>query len=143
MSVSDSLSIGWTRAAADRRRRAFRLLLALDLVVTVIGGALALVAPAWSAGLLGLPSSPDGDGWIRLAGALAILVAMLQLPLYVEPTRARVLGLGSMLARLALAVLLALLGGGFVWLAVYPAVMGLLLLFSYRSYGVAELMTRP
>ena len=143
MSNQDTLSIGWARSQADRGRRSFRRLLAVDLALRVVAGAAVIVCPAFVLGLIGMPLAAAGVGWVKAWGALLICVALFHIPAYLDPQASRVLHLIGFAGRLLVAIVYLCTGGVFYWLAAYEVVAAALLYRSLRTYGIAELMTRP
>jgi len=140
--VDQTLTLGWTRQEAAARRRVYQRALWLALGLEILLGLYALLAPASLSALLGLPS-PRPEGWVRIWGALLLFAAALHVPGVLDPVRRRWASLVGISGRFALAVLYAILSGGFLWLALIEAGLGFLLAILYFSLFKAELMSRP
>jgi hypothetical protein len=140
--VDQTLTLSWTRQEADSRRRIYQRALWAVLAFEALIGLYALLAPTSLSTLLGLPA-PSPAGWTRLWGALLIFAAALHVPGTLDPVRRRWAGLVGISGRFALALLYAILGGGFWWLAAIEAGLGALLAFLYFALFRAELMSRP
>jgi hypothetical protein len=144
--VDQTLSLGWTQSDSAACRAAFCRVLGINLILHVVIGLAALLAPSWLSALVGLGETLQ-PGWVRAWGGMLLLVAALYVPSYREPLRARWPNLVGIAGRLGFALLYAVLalGGspGFLWLAVLDLGFGLALATLYFSLGQAELMSRP
>ncbi|HLW91071.1 MAG TPA: hypothetical protein VKS78_07205 [Roseiarcus sp.] len=137
--MSDALRIDFTRAEAARRRAVYRGILGANLAIIAALGVIALLAPAAFAGLAGATAGP----FIRLWGTFLIIVAALYFPGWLDPLTVRwpnVIGVG---ARVVLALVYLLLGGGFLWLALFELAFAVALGWAYSRFVRAELMSRP
>jgi hypothetical protein len=145
--VNQTLSLGWTQAEARSRIDAYRRLLAVNLVLQALFGLVAVLCPAWIAGLLGVPANPSA--WLRGWGALLMLISLLYVPAWYVPVRARFAGPVGILGRFmtgGLYLLISLHGPdarGFIWLALFELGFATALAFSYFAAFRAELMSRP
>ena len=140
--MTDALTIGWTRAQAERRRTVYRRLLALNLILQVVLGLVAIVVPAWLAKTAHLPGPPP-DGWIRLWGVMLLITATLYVPGYIQPVFVRWPNVIGILARFALALVYVCLGEGFRWFALYEVLFAAVLAWSYGRLLRDELMAEP
>jgi hypothetical protein len=144
--VNQSLSLGWTQSDTAARRANFRRVLGINLILHVVIGLAAVLAPRWLSGLVGLSETLQ-PGWVSAWGGMVLLVTALYLPGYREPLRARWPNLVGIAGRLGFALLyvaLALGGSpGFLWLAVFDLSFGLALATLYFALARAELMSRP
>src|SRR5688572_20257176 len=126
--MDQTLSLGWMQGEARSRRATYQRLLRVSLILEALIGHLALLWPSAIINLLGLP---PGGAWTRAWGGAILFAAALHIPALQEPVRWRwgnVAGIGG---RLILAFVYLLLGGGFLWLALIEAVLGVLLARSY------------
>lgn len=145
--MNETLSLGWSEAQAQLRAASYRRLLAVSLVLQAILGLLALLCPAWTAGLFGLAAEPTA--WVRAWGLLLMLIALLYVPAWHAPVRARFAGPVGIIGRsvTGTAYLLICLSGpelrGFFWLALFDLGFAVALAFSYFALFRAELMSRP
>lgn len=144
--MDQTLSLGWTQSDSAARRAAFRRVLGINLILHVVIGVAAVLAPRWLSGLVGLSETLQ-PGWVSAWGGMVLLVTALYLPGYREPLRARwpnVVGIAGRLGFALLYVVLALGGSpGFLWLAVFDLGFGLALATLYFALARAELMSRP
>jgi hypothetical protein len=140
--MTDSLSIGWTRAKADGRRAVYRRLFGFNLILQSLIAVFVLVNPTVPLDFLGL-SGGDAEDWIRVWAGMVLLASALQLPGFLEPIFNRLPNVVGILGRLGMAILFLSLGGGFLWLAAFDAVFAVLLFLTYRRAIIAELQTRP
>lgn len=145
--MDQTLSLGWMQAEARTRRSAYCRLLRIALVVEVLLGLAALLAPGWFSSLLGMPPVAQlapATGWTRAWGGLLVMTAVFQIPGLLDPLRHRWGNLVGIATRLLLAVLLYLpLGHGFLWLALLEGGLGLALAVLGFALFRAELMSRP
>jgi hypothetical protein len=140
--MSDALRIGWTVDQVVSARNRYRRLLGIVLVFELLLGLAALVAPSWLARLVAVPM-PSPNGWIRLFGLQLLIMAAFSVPGWFNPAYARWTNAVGIVARLALAILCGLLGGGLSWLAGTYVVAGTALAVSYVRMLRSELMSRP
>jgi hypothetical protein len=140
--MTDALRIGWTQAEAASRRRTYRCLLLIVLIVQAVAAVLALAAPVWLAQSLHLPE-PFPDAWLRIVGAFLLITTLLYVPGYINPVFARFPNVVGIAARFGLAILYLCLGGNFRWLAAYELIVALALGVTYQRLIGAELMSRP
>jgi hypothetical protein len=140
--MTDALSIGWTRAQAATRRTVYRRLLGLNLILQTALGLIAVAAPVWLAQKAHLPDLPS-PGWVRLWGAMLLIMAVLYLPGWIEPIHVRWPNLVGIVARLVLAAAYFNVGHGFRWFSLYELAFAIVLAMSYGRLLRAELMSRP
>lgn len=140
--MTDALTIGWTRAQADRRRTTYRRLLALNLILMTVLALAALIVPAWLARVADLPGPPP-PGAMRLWGVMLLIMVLLYVPGWVQPAYARWPNVVGILARFALAIAYVFLGQGFRWLALYEVLFALVLAVTYGRLLRDELMAEP
>ena len=140
--MTDALTIGWTRAQADRRRTTYRRLLALNLILQTALGLVALVAPVWLARAANLPGPPPA-GWVQLWGVMLLLMVLLYVPGWVQPVFVRWPNIMGIVARFALAVVYVFLDKGLRWFALYEALFAIVLTWSYSRLLRDELMAEP
>jgi len=140
--MTDALTIGWTRAQAERRRTTYRRLLALNLILQVALGLIAIAVPAWLAKAADLPGPPP-VGWIRLWGVMLLIMVLLYAPGWVQPVFVRWPNVIGILARFTLALVYVCLGQGFRWFALYEVLFALALAWSYSRLLRDELMAEP
>lgn len=145
--MDQTLSLGWMQAEARKRRSAFHRLLRITLVIEVLLGLAALLAPGWFTALLGMPPIAQiaaVTGWTRAWGALLVVMAAFQIPSLLDPVRHRWGNVVGIAARLLLAVVVYLpLGHGFLWLFLLEGGLGAVLAILYFNLFRAELMSRP
>lgn len=144
--VDQTLSLGWTQGESAARGAAFRRVLGINLVLHVVIGLAAVLAPRWLSALVGLGETLQ-PGWVSAWGGMVLLVTALYLPGYREPLRARWSNLVGIAGRVGFALLYVVLalGGspGFLWLAAFDLGFGAALAMLYFSLARAELMSRP
>ena len=80
---------------------------------------------------------------LGLVLALQVLLAVLYVPGWMDPLRARWPNLAGILGRLGLGLVYLALGGGFTALGIVELALALLLAWLYLSLLKAELMSRP
>ena len=81
--------------------------------------------------------------FVRLWGALLMIAATLYFPGWLDPLTMRWPNVVGVAARVLLALIYLLLGGGFLWLALIEVVFAVALGLAYLRYARAELMSRP
>ena len=140
--MTDALTIGWTQAQTETARTTYRRLLGFNLIVQVLVGLIAIVAPMWLARRANLPG-PTSAGWMRLWGAMLLITASLYLPGFIEPVHVRWPNLVGIVGRFLLALAYIHLGQGFWWFAAYELVFAVALAWSYSRLLRAELMSHP
>jgi hypothetical protein len=140
--MTDALRIGWTQAEAASRRRTYRCLLLIVLIVQVAAGLLALIWPLHLSDWLSLPA-PFPESWLRVVGAFLLITAVLYAPGYINPVFVRFPNVVGIVARFGLAILYLCLGGNFRWLALYELIAAVALGLTYQRLIGAELMSRP
>jgi hypothetical protein len=137
--MSDALRIGFARGESARRRALYRQILAVDLVIMLALGLVALLAPAWLRQLASAEATP----FVRLWGAFLIVAVALYFPGWLDPLTERWPNSVGVAARAVLALICIFLGGGFLWLALFEFVFAVALGWAYLQFARAELMTRP
>jgi len=140
--MTDTLSIGWSRAAADGRLKTYRRLLGLNLALLALIGLIALSCPGWLLRLVHL-DGPGATDWARAIGGLLLVIAGLQVPALISPLRYLPATLIAIVGRAGVAAILLFLGGGFLWFAAFDGIFAVILALSYHRLAIAELMTRP
>lgn len=140
--MSDALTIGWTQAQVAGCKRRYRSVLAVNLVLHVIAGLACLFAPRWVADVLNLPG-PLPTGWTRGWGATLILVTALYVPGWIDPLTIRSPNLIGIFGRFWMGTVWLVIGGGFLWLAAFEYVFGLLLALLYWRVWRDDLMSYP
>src|SRR5262245_60893375 len=140
--MTDALTIGWTRAQADRRRTTYRRLLALNLILMTALALVALIVPAWLARVADLPGPPP-PGPVRLWGVMLLIMVLLYVPGWVQPVFVRWPNVIGILARFALAIAYVALGQGLRWFALYEVLFALVLAVTYGRLLRDELMAEP
>lgn len=140
--MTDALRIGWTQAEAASRRRTYRCLLLVVLIIQAVAGLLALIWPGHLSQWLSLPV-PSPDGWLRAVGLMLLVTAVLYVPGYINPVFARFPNVVGIAARFGLAILYLCLDGNFRWLAAYELIVAIALGVTYQRLIGAELMSRP
>lgn len=140
--MTDALTIGWTRAQAERRRSVYRRLLGLNLILMAVLGLIAIAVPVWLAKTADLPGPPPA-GWLRLWGVMLLIMAVLYVPGWIQPVFVRWPNVIGILARFALALAYVCLGQGFRWFALYEVLFAAVLAWSYGRLLRDELMAEP
>ena len=141
--MTDSLSLGWTQAQADKARSSYRRLLGINLAIQALAALAVLVWASDLLALIHLPASGATADWARAWAVMLLLVSAFQVPGWQQPVFNRLPNIIGILGRAAMAVVFLLLGGGFLWLALFDAVFAVVLYLSYRGLIIAELQTRP
>lgn len=140
--MDQTLSIGWTRAEAAARRTTFRRVLGVNLVLQVVIGVAAVVAPRCVSGFLGL-GDPFPVGWVRAWGWMLLAASALYAPGWRDPVRSRWPNLVGILGRYGIGLLFLTMGGGFLWFAAFDLAFAVALSLLYLNLLKAELMSRP
>jgi len=140
--VDQTLSLGWSQGEANSRRTSYQRALRLALFLDAALALYALLAPTSFSALLRLPA-PQTSGWVSAWGGLLLITAALHIPGLLDPVRRRWANLVGIAGRFLLTLLYLLLGGGFLWLALLQAGLGLTLAILYFGLFRAELMSRP
>jgi hypothetical protein len=135
-------SLSWTVARAAATLRTYRHLLAANIVLDVLIGLTALVWPAGLARLLAQPE-PFPDAWLQAFGLTLIGMSLLYVPGWNNPTFYRWPNWTGILIRLALALFFLGKDQGFLPLAIWEALWGLVLLVAYYRLTEADLRWRP
>ena len=135
-------SLSWTMARAAERLRTYRLLLAANIVLDALIGLAALVCPVWLARLLAQPE-PFPDAWLQAFGLALIGMSLLYVQGWNNPTFYRWPNWTGILIRLALGLLFLGQGQGFLLLAIWEALWGVVLLVAYYRLAEADLLWRP
>lgn len=136
-------TLSGARAAAARAQVRFGRVLAAVLGLQALAGLVALVAPLGAASWIGSAPPVDAAGWVRAWAGMMLVAALFQLPGLVDAIGARSAIVAAIVARFALALLYLLLGGGFVWLAVFEGMAAVATLLAFQALIRAEIMTRP
>ena len=141
--MTDSLSIGWTRAEADRALKTYRRLYGFNLALQSLGALAVLIWPAALLDLVNLPTPEAATDWARIWAMMVLLASAFQIPGYLDPVFNRLPNVIGIIGRAAMAILYLLLGGGFLWLALFDGVFAVALYILFRRLVIAELQTRP
>lgn len=141
-SLTDTLSLGYSTVAAERRRHAYRGLLGAVLIVEAAAGLALLAAPYSTASLLDLDAT-GAPGLVRLAGMLILVLSALFLTGRAWPARSKLVNIIGMVGRALTGVVLLASGGRLIWPGLAELVAALALAFSYYAYFKAEVMSRP
>jgi hypothetical protein len=140
--MPDGLSIGWSTARAQNRRRVYRRILGFNMLLHLVIGLACMFVPEFVSRTFGLPS-PVPSGWIRGWGATLILVTALYIPGLQDPIRSRTPNFIGILGRVWMATVWLVIGGGFVWFGLFDLFFAILLAVLYNRLLQAELMSRP
>lgn len=140
--MTDTLSVGWTRAQADNRIRIHRRVFGLALALQIVIGALFLFCPAFSLGVVGLPAAAENP-WPSIWGATLIFVTVMQIPGVLDPVRQRYPNVIAVLGRALMVATFVAHGGHFLWFAAFDAVFAIAIFLCFRRLVIAELMSRP
>jgi len=142
MADADALTISWTRAQADRHRTIFQSALGSVMLVETAAAIAFFACPVWSANTTLWPA-PDAALWVRIVGAMWLVVNLFQMPALFDPVYQRWPNIVGLMWRFMLAALAAGLGGwGWAMAAAeLAAAIGLAIL--YGRLFRAELLCRP
>ena len=140
--MTDTLSIGWTRAAADAKIATYRRILGLALILQSLIALVFLFWPDWAAGLVGLDPLM-GTAWPRVWAGMVLMASAFQIPAWRNPVHQRFANLVAVAGRALMVVIYLALGGAFLWFALFDAVFCGLLAWGYHRLVLAELMNRP
>jgi len=141
MTLDQIISLGWAQSEADARRTSYARALRIALLIDIVLGAYAVIAPTSFSGVLGIAVQPSG--WVAAWGGLTLLAAALHIPGLLDPMRRRWSNVVGAAGRFLLAILYLVIGGGFLWLALLQVVLSLILAWLYFTFLKAELMSRP
>ena len=138
--MSEAVQLGWSKRQAQSAAGKFRTAMAVYLVIYALAGLLAVILPSVIGHALELQPPYGG---IRPVGGLMLLVAAFQLPVWQDAVRSRVSAMIAILGHFLLALLWAVAGGLFLWIALFELVFAILLAWLLYKYMAAELMSRP
>lgn len=138
--MTQAYQLDWSKRQAQSAAASFRTAMAVYLVVYALAGLLAIVLPSVVGHGLDLPPPYGG---IRPVGGLMLVVAAFQLPVWQDAMRSRVSALIATIGHFLLALLWALAGGLFLWIALFELIFAILLAWLLYKYMAAELMSRP
>ena len=140
--MTEALTIGWTAARAQSRRRTYRCILGFNMILYVLIGLACMFLPEFVSRTFGLPS-PVPSGWIRGWGATLILVIALYIPGLQDPVRSRFTNIAGILGRMWMGTVWLVIGGGLKWFGLFDWFFAIVLaVFYYRLFD-AEIMSRP
>jgi hypothetical protein len=140
--MTEALTIGWTAARAQGRRRTYQRILGFSMALHVLIGLACMFLPEFVSRTFGLPS-PVPSGWIRGWGATLILVTALYIPGLQDPVRSRFTNVAGILGRVWMGTVWLVIGGGLKWLGLFDLFFAIVLaVFYYRLFD-AEIMSRP
>jgi hypothetical protein len=140
--MTDTLTIGWTVARAQSRRRIYQRILGLNMILHVLIGLACMFLPEFVSRTFGLPS-PVPSGWIRGWGATLILVTALYIPGLQDPVRSRFTNITGVLGRMWMGTVWLVIGGGLTWFGLFDWFFAILLGVLYYRLFDAEIMSRP
>ena len=140
--MTDTLSIGWTRAAADAKISTYRRILGIALILQSLIALIFLVCPTWATGVVGFDPQM-GSQWPQVWAGMVLMVSAFQIPAWRDPVHQRFPNVVAVAGRALMAVIYLALGGAFLWFALFDAVVCGLLAWGYHRLVLAELMTRP
>jgi hypothetical protein len=140
--MTDALTIGWTVARAQSRRRIYRLVLGFNMILHVLIGLACMFLPEFVSRTFGLPS-PVPSGWIRGWGATLILVTALYIPGLQDPVRSRFTNVTGIFGRMWMGTVWLVIGGGLTWFGLFDWFFAILLGVLYYRLFDAEIMSRP
>jgi peptidoglycan/LPS O-acetylase OafA/YrhL len=138
--MSEIVQLGWSQRQAQSAAAKFRTAMAVYLALYALAGLLAVIVPSVVGHTLDLPPPYGG---IRPVGGLMLLVTAFQLPVWQDAMRSRVSALIATIGHFLMALLWALAGGLFLWIALFEIVFAVLLAWLLYKYMTAELMSRP
>jgi hypothetical protein len=140
--MTETLTLGWTVARAQTRRRTYRLVLGFNMILHVVIGLACMFIPEFVSRTFGLPS-PVPSGWIRGWGATLILVTALYIPGLQDPVRSRFANITGILGRMWMGTVWLVIGGGLTWFGVFDWFFAIVLGTLYYRLFDAEIMSRP
>ena len=140
--MTDTLSLGWSRADADRKITTYRRLLGLALILQTAIAVAFLFWPGWALSIIGLDAYTAGE-WPRVWAGMLLLANLFQIPAWRDPVHQRFPNVVAVTGRALMVVIYLALGGGFLWFALFDGLFCLLLGLTYHRLVIAELMTRP
>lgn len=138
----NSLSLGSTRAQADRRIAQHRRIYGLALFLQIIVGVLFLFFPTFSLDAVGL-SPAMGPEWPSIWGATLIFVTVMQIPGALDPVDQRYTNVIAVLGRALMVLTFFYWGGQFVILGLFDLIFGALIYLGFHRLVIAELSSRP
>ena len=140
--MTEALTVGWTAARAQTRRRTYQRILGFNMVLHVLIGLACMFAPDFVSRTFGLPL-PVPSGWIRGWGATLILVTALYIPGLQDPVRSRFTNITGILGRLWMATVWFVICGGLVWFGLFDLLFAVVLAVLYYRLFEGEIMSRP
>jgi hypothetical protein len=140
--MTEELTLGWTVARAQSRRRTYRCILGFNMILHVLIGLACMFLPEFVSRTFGLPS-PVPSGWIRGWGATLILVTALYIPGLQDPVRSRFTNITGILGRMWMGTVWLVIGGGLTWFGVFDWFFAIVLGVLYYRLFDAEIMSRP
>lgn len=147
--MDQTLNLGWTQARTHSLERRYRQVLGFNLLLLVLVGLWAILAPASLAQAARLPLE-ETMPMFRAWGGMVLLAVLLYLPGWLQPLRIRwpnVVGILGRFGMGTLFLLMALFGGaalrGLLWFALFDLIFAAALAILYFRLAEAELMSRP
>ncbi len=138
--LPSAFRLGFARAQAAHRWTTYRELLGANLLIQLALGVVLLAAPVFVAHLVAVPAAA---GFVRLWGALLVLLTALYSAGWFDPIYIRWPNVVGIAGRCVTALLYLLAGRSLLAFAVFDAVFAVLLGWSYVRAVEAELMSRP
>ena len=135
-------SLSYTRGRADAAFTTYRRILAISIILNLIVGFIILFWPDFFTNVLGQPEAYP-DTWPRHWGAQLWAINLLYLPGYWHPREQRWPNFMGIAIRLLFAIFFITQGGGFLWMALYDGLFGILLLVTYGRAMKADLASQP
>lgn len=126
-------------ALVAQATRTYKRMLAISLVVQATFGIACVIAPAWTSELLG-QDALDAEGWVRMAGALLLLVTAFYASGWPEPLIARAPNVIGVAGRVWTGIFWGAGGGSLLWLAAIDIAFALLLGYLYLRLLEMRLM---
>jgi hypothetical protein len=133
--MTDMLSRSETSGIARSRALDFRRLVMAVLIVEALLGLLVLLAP----GLI-LDNPLPGS---RILGAFLLSLAILQIPILVQPAMTRLLALLGIVARVIVGLTVLLVPVGPVQFGLVEVILGIAIYVTFRSFVIATLQAHP
>ncbi len=130
--MTEALTVGWTAARAQTRRRTYQRILGFNMVLHVLIGLACMFAPDFVSRTFGLPPPvPSG------------LVTALYIPGLQDPVRSRFTNITGILGRLWMATVWLVIGGGLIWFGLFDLFFAIVLAVLYYRLFEGEIMSRP
>jgi len=140
--MSDMTLSGVALDKAKSTKSAYRSVFGLILLFEVIIAFALLFVPHRVLDILGM-THIGAEMWLRLLAGIWLILLLYQFAARRQPLLSRYPNIINVIGRFGLAIVLACLGGYFLYGAIYMVVTAFILYILFRRMIIGELQTRP